>query len=154
MLLTGLFNAERWSAVRKHNEAKDLEKMVESWVKIQIPDFLRSTSSNKHSFQQIQGRNKLTLDSWSKKILKLDFIFNNASSICFCGGKSNVSILTWVWFFYYFAISYSSRSKELGLFSVGISRLSILLLSREEVWNRTWYNQCNAKHSEADFISY
>ena len=113
-------------------------------VKIQNPDFLSSASSNKNSFQQIQGRNKLALNSWAEKILKHDFIFNNASSICLFRGKSNASILTWVWFFYNFAISYSSRSKEFILFSMGISRLSILLLLRKELWNSSWCNQLNA----------
>lgn len=80
-----------------------------------------------------------------QKILKHDFIFNNAPSICFCRGKSNVSIFTWVWFFYYFAISYSFESKESVLFSVDMSRLSILLLLRKELWKITWYNQCNTR---------
>lgn len=94
-----------------------------------------------NSFQQIQGRNKLALNSWAEKLLKHDFIFNNA---CLFRGKSNASILTWVWFFYNFAISYSSRSKEFILFSMGISRLSILLLLRKELWNSSWCNQLNA----------
>lgn len=107
-------------------KTKKIYKMVQFSVKFQNSDFVKGTSSYINSFQQIQGRYKLALNCWAENILKHYFTCNNASRICLIRGKSNVSVLTWVWFLYHFPITSSFRSKELVLFSMGISSLCIL----------------------------